>query len=426
MTTSSEPMYRSATLANGLRVLTVPIPHVRSVTVAFFLGAGSRYETEEEAGLSHFVEHMVFKGTKKRPLPQQIAETVEGVGGYMNASTDREATVYWVKVAKSHFPIALDLLSDMLLNSLYDPTEMERERKVILEEISSIKDSPPQLVDLLIDETLWPDQPLGRDVGGTKESVNGITKPQMLDYIKDQYASNNTVLAVAGDLQHEEVVKAAERQLGQWAAQTPRKWFPAKNGENQTRVNLKSQKTEQAHLCIAFPGLSSTHPDRYALDMLNVVLGEGMSSRLFLEIRERRGLAYDVHSYVTHLLDDGCLTIYAGVDTKNIDSTIHAILQEIERLKDRIPDAEFRKAREMTKGRMLLRTEDTRSMASWVGAQELLLGEVKSIDDVVDIVEGLTLDDLQRVARDLLTPDKVNLAVVGPYRSQARFERLIS
>ena len=419
-------MYQRATLPNGLRVLTVPMPHVQSVTVAFFLGAGSRYESDEEAGVSHFAEHMLFKGTKRRPLPQQIAETIEGVGGYMNASTDREVTIYWVKVAKPHFPIALDLLSDMILNSVYDPGEMERERKVILEEIGSIKDSPPQLVDLLIDQTLWPDQPLGRDVGGTKESVSGITKDSLVGYVGQQYAPNNTVVAVAGNVEHGQVVKAVQRHVADWQAREPRKLIPSTNEQTAPRIGLKRQSTEQAHLCIAYPGLSSSHPDRYALDMLNVVFGEGMSSRLFLEIREKRGLAYDVHSYVSHFLDDGSLTVYAGVEPKSIDEATKAILGEIDRLKKRVPDHELHKAREMTKGRLLLRTEDTRSMASWVGAQELLLGEVKTIDEVVEIVESTTAEELERVAGALLVPGKVNLAVVGPYRSEARFHRLVA
>ena len=267
--------FHSATLPNGLRVLTVPMPHVQSVTVVFFLGAGSRYESDDEAGVSHFVEHMVFKGTRRRPQAQQISETIEGVGGYMNAGTDREVTTYWVKVAKPHFAIALDLISDMLLNSIYDADEMERERRVILEEIASINDSPHQLVDLLIDQTMWPGQPLGRDVGGTEESVTGLSKDMLLGYVGQQYGPNNTVVAVAGNLTHQLVVKAVKRQLGDWEVRTPRDLIPSRNGQTAPRVSVKRQSTEQAHLCIAYPGVSSTHPDRYALDMLNVILGGG-------------------------------------------------------------------------------------------------------------------------------------------------------
>ncbi len=419
-------MYQKTSLQNGLRVLTVPMPHTRSVSVSFYFGAGSRYETTQEAGLSHFVEHLLFKGTKRRPHAQQISEAIEGIGGYLNAGTDREMTVYWAKVARPHMSVALDLLSDMILDSVYDPAEIERERKVILEELSSIKDSPQQQADLLIDEVLWPDQPLGREVGGTKESVAVITREAIVGYVGRQYVPNNAVVVVAGDVGHGEVVEAVAGLMGRWEPSTPRAWFPAKNGQQEPQVGLRPHRTEQAHLCLAYRGLSSLHPDRYALDLLNVVLGEGMSSRLFLEIRERRGLAYDVHSFVSHFLDDGAVTVYAGVPPKSIDSAVESIQAEMHRLKEPVPDEELRKVKEMTRGRMLLRTEDTRSMAGWVGAQELLMGEVRTIDEVLEVVDGLTPDALQRVAQDVLQPEKVKLAVVGPYRSRARFERLVA
>ena len=417
--------FHSTTLDNGLRVLSVPMPHVRSVTTAFFIGAGSRYESDTEAGLSHFAEHMVFKGTKNRPLAKEISETIEGVGGYINASTDREVTVYWAKVATPHFDISLNLLSDMLLNSLYDPKEIERERKVILEELAATYDSPAQLVELLIDETMWPGQALGRDVGGTRESVTGITRPLLVDYVHDQYAPNNCVVAVAGQLDHKRIVEAVDTQLGSWRHKGLRKWYPSVNGQHEPRVGLKGQRTEQAHLCISYPGLSSSDPERYALDLLNVLLGEGMSSRLFLRVREELGLAYDVHSYAAHFLDDGAVTVYAGVEPKEINKTIKAILEEVRGVQTIVPAAELRKAKEMIKGRLLLRTEDTRSMAAWVGGQQLLLGEIRTVDEVVEIIEALTAEELLRVSERIFSPEKINLAVVGPYRSEARFERLV-
>ncbi|MBI3744385.1 MAG: insulinase family protein [Chloroflexi bacterium] len=418
-------MYHKSTLPNGLRVLTVPMPQCRSVTMAVYLGAGSRYEVAEQAGISHFIEHMLFKGTKRRPKAQIISETIEGVGGFMNAATDREVTTYWAKVAKDHLPIALDLLGDMLLESLYKPEEIERERHVITEEISSLNDSPQQRVDLLIDEVMWPGHSLGRDVGGTRETVGAITRDQMVAYIGRQYAPNNAVVALAGDLDHEAVVQDIAAHFGAWKRAKPLAWEPSRNGQKAPRVGLFSKKTEQAHLCLAYPGVSGRDPDRFTLDLLSVVLGEGMSSRLFVELRERRALAYDIHSYVSHFQDDGAMVVYAGVDPKNIEKAIGGIRGEIERLRQPIPDAEMHKAKEMTKGRLLLRTEDTRSMAGWVGGQELLNGEVRTIDDVVAIIEALTAEDLRRVAERVLNPDKVNLAVVGPYRSEARFQRVV-
>jgi predicted Zn-dependent peptidase len=418
-------MFQQTVLDNGLRVLTVPMPGTRSVSLGFFIGAGSRYERDEEAGLSHFAEHLHFKGTQRRPEGQFLSEAIEGVGGEMNADTDREMTVSWTKVARAHFPLALDLLTDMLRNSLYRQEHVDRERKVILEEINAILDSPQEQADLLIDEVLWPAQPLGREVAGTKDSVGAITREQIVAYVAAQYVPNNSVVAVAGDLMHAEVVDAVAGQLAGWKAARPRAWYPAVNGQKQPQTGLRPYRTEQAYLCLAYRGFSSRHPDRYALDLLNSILGGGTSSRLFVEIREKRGLAYDVHSYSRHYQDDGALTIYAGVAPKAIDTAVAALQHEVRRLKEGVLEPELKRVKEMTRGRMLLRSEDTLSLSRWVGAQAMLTGEVKTVDETVAKVDAITADDLQRVAETVLQPEKANLAVVGPYRSQARFARLV-
>jgi predicted Zn-dependent peptidase len=313
----------------------------------------------------------------------------------------------------------------MIRGSLYDQDEMERERKVIIEELAAVNDSPAQKVDVLIDEAVWPGEPLGRDIGGTRDSVNGITRDMILRYVEDQYAPNNVVLAVAGDLDHKDVVAAVESAVGDWTSTTPRSWIPSLPGERESVVVLDNRRTEQAHFCLALRGLSSRHPDRYALGLLNVVLGEGMSSRLFLELRERQGLAYDVHSSVSHFLDDGAVVVYAGVEPARINDAVSRAMAELNRMREAVPEDELEKARAMTKGRLLLRTEDTRSMAGWVGAQELLNQEIKTVDDIVAKIDSITVDDVHRVANDIIAMDRLNLAVVGPFRSQARFERLL-
>jgi len=416
-------MYTKTVLGNGLPVLTVRMPQVRSVSVAYFFGAGARYEQPEEAGVSHFLEHLLFKGTARRPLAPQISGAIEKVGGYMNAATDRELTTYWAKAARPYFPEALDLLSDMITSSLYDPTELERERKVILEEIASVNDSPAQKVDVLIDEAVFPGSPLGRDVAGTPESVTGLTRDMVLGYARTQYCPNNTVLAVAGDLDHEEVVHAVQSQTASWLPAKPREWIPSDTTQRDPTTLIENRRTEQAHFCLAMRGLSSRHPQRYALDLLNVVLGEGMSSRLFVELREKHGLAYEIHSSVSHFLDDGMVTLYAGVDPSRIHDAIERAVQELSRIRELVPEEELAKAKAMVKGRLLLRTEDTRSMASWVGVQELLSKEVRTIDDVVRIIDGITAEEMQKVAADIFDPARLHLAVVGPFRSRARFER---
>jgi predicted Zn-dependent peptidase len=418
-------MYEKTTLPNGLRVVSATLPHTRSVSINIFVGAGSRYELDEVAGISHFVEHMLFKGTKRRPTPREIAETIEGVGGIVNAGTDRELTVYWCKVPSPHFVRALDVLSDNLLNSTFKPKEMEKERSVIIEELHMVQDNPGDLVGVLIDEVLWPEQPLGRDIAGSEATVSAITRDHMLDYMGRQYVPANAVLGVAGNVTHEEVVREATRLLGDWQSAEFGHWFPARNGHTRPRVALRNKKTEQIHMCMAVPGLSAFHPDRYTLDVLNSILGEGMSSRLFLEVREKRGLAYEVHSYVSHFQDTGAAVISAGVDPKKLAPTVEAVLEELDRLKEDMPESEVTKAREFIKGRVQLRMEDTRAVASWLGGQELLRKEILTVDDVVRIIDGVSADNLQRVARDVFQRDRMSMAIVGPARSTARLEALL-
>ena len=418
-------MFQKTLLDNGLRVVTSTMPHTRSVSVSFFVGAGSRYESDELAGVSHFLEHMLFKGTARRPTAQQIAEEIEGVGGVMNAATDKELTVYWAKVGHQHFERCLDVLADALLHSQLVPDEIEKERQVIIEELAMTEDNPAELAGLLIDEVLWPNQPLGRDVGGSKRSVSSLSREQICAYVDQQYVPENTVLAVAGNVEHDVVVSQAREHLGAWQRGPFGPPYPALDGQQAVRVGLKSKKTEQTHLCLAVPGYSADHPDRYALDVLNAVLGEGMSSRLFLEIRERLALAYDVHSWVSHFRDAGCAVIGAGVDPKKVEPTIKAILGELDRLDAGVPESELHKAKEFIKGRIQLRMEDTRAVSSWLGGQELLRNEILSVDDVLNVIDRITGDDLSRVSSQLFRPDRLNLAVVGPYKSEDRFARML-
>lgn len=418
-------MYEKSVLENGLRIITSTMPHTRSVAISVFVGAGSRYETDELAGVSHFLEHLLFKGTTLRPTPRDIAEAIEGVGGVINGATDKELTMYWVKVPIQHFALAMDVLFDALLHSRLDAEDVEKERAVISEEIAMIEDNPSDLVGVLIDEVLWPNHPLGREIAGTRESVSWLTQEQLRAYLQRQYVPANCVLAVAGNISHQQVVDTTRRLTAAWPSAEPATWLPARNGQTQPRLSLRSKRTEQGQLSLAVPAYPADHPDRYALDILNTILGEGMSSRLFLEIRERLGLAYDVQSYVNYLQDAGALVIAAGVDPKRIGPAIEASLAELARLKDGVPESELVKAREFMKGRLLLRMEDTRAVASWLGGQELLHREILTPDEVIARLDAVAQDDLRRVANDLFRTEKLNLAVVGPYRGEGRFQRLL-
>ena len=407
-------MYQKTTLDNGLRVITATMPYTQAVCISFFIGVGSRYETDAGAGISHFIEHLLFKGTPKRPTAREIAEAIEGVGGILNGGTDKELTVYWCKVAQSHLSLALDVLVDILLHSRFDPQEIERERQVIVEEIHMSRDYPSQQVGMLIDALLWPDHPLGRDIAGSKESVAAITREMMLDYLAGQYLPQNTVVSIAGNIQHQEVVKAINRALGNWTSERPRSGCVAYKEQVAQRLRIETRDTEQAHLCLALPGLPLLHPKRFALDLLSVILGEGMSSRLFTEIRDKMGLAYSIHSYAEHFFDSGSVAIYAGVETKNLVTVVKAIREQLYKLKEAVSAAELSKAKEASKGHLLLRMEDSRNVAGWVGGQEILTGRILSLDQVVVIIDAITAEELKQVARELILDNQFRLAVVGP------------
>ncbi len=407
-------------------MVTTPLPHSMSASISIYVGAGSRYEADEIAGISHFVEHMLFKGTHRRPTPQEISEAIEGVGGVLNAETGKDLTVYWAKVPAQHFDLAMDVLSDNILHSKLEPKDIERERQVITEELNMIFDSPVDLVNMMIDEVVWPNQPLGRDPGGTRESVASISRDDLLDYMASHYAPGSVVVSVAGQVTLEQVEGAVERFFGAWPGTPTLPWFPVQDGQVGPRVMLKAKKTEQANLCLAVQGLPSEHPDRYAQDVLNTLLGEGMSSRLFVQIRERLGLAYDVHSYVNHYRDTGSHVIFAGVDTRKAPQAITAILEELARLREGVSEAEMTWAKESMKGRLMLRLEDTGAVSSWTGAQELLRNNIMTVDDAVRLIDSVSSEDVQRVARTLFVRDKLNLAVVGPYRSEDRFANLLN
>jgi predicted Zn-dependent peptidase len=419
------PFCERTVLPNGLRILTSSMPHTHSVAVTIYVGAGSRYERNGEEGVSHYLEHMLFKGTEKRRTAKEIAEAIDGVGGLLNGATDREYTTYYIKVARPHLDLAVDVLCQLVRHPLIETAEIEKERQVVIEELAAVADAPAQIADLLLDGLLWPDNPLGRDVAGSAETVNGITRDTMLEYLGEQYAPNNTVVAVTGNVTHEEVVRIFTDTLGGWNRGSPASWLPATNA-NGRRCTVQYKATEQAHVTLAVRGIPLGHPDRHAMSFLSVILGEGMSSRLFMELREKRGLVYDVSSYAYYFLDTGAFNVYTGVDPKKAPEAVKVVISELERLRDRGPATdELTKARELSKGRMLMRMEDTRAVSGWIGVQELLLGKVRTVEDIVDEMDAVTIEDLQRVAREMIDPRRCYLAVVGPYRSDKRFASLL-
>jgi predicted Zn-dependent peptidase len=395
------------------------MPYSRSVCLAVLVGTGSCYEAEGEAGISHFAEHLFFKGTQRRPTSKEISQDIEGIGGIINGGTDKELTVYWCKVASPHFPIALDVLSDILLNSRFDTNEIEKERKVVIEEINMNLDIPQQRVNILIDELLWPEQPLGRQVAGYKETVSSLTREQLLDYIGHRYMPNNTVISIAGNIRHEEAMAQIGPAFDKWSSSESLTGYATNDRQTEARLRIESKDIEQAHLCLAVHGFSRSHPKRFTLDLLNTVLGGGMSSRLFMEIRERRGLAYDIHSYTEHFLDSGSFGIYAGVDPEKVEIAVTAILEQLSVIKQEIATSELIRAKELSKGRLYLRFEDSQNVALWYGSQEILLEQILDVDDVISIVDAITIDELKEVAKEILTDSGLSLAITGPFNQES-------
>ena len=407
-------MYQSSVLDNKLRVLTSTMPHTQSISMVICVGTGSRYESDELAVVSHFIEHLPFKGTESWPTARAVSEAIEGVGGVMNASTDREMTVFWCKVARLHYKTAFAVLMDMVLNSRLDPEEVEKEREVIQEELRMTYDQPSYRVDLLIDEAMWPDQAMGRDVGGTLETVADIQQKDIREYMHQQYNPANTVVAVAGNVTHEEVVDMLAETTRDWKPLESLDWELATDNVEGPLVKVERRRSDQTHLCLGVPGLSLTHPDRYAFNLMNTILGDGMSSRLFLNLREEQGLAYDVHSSSSNYRDTGALVVYCGVEPSKTNDAVKTIVKEFQGMHQAPSEQELNKAREYSKGRLLLRMEDTRAVASWLGAQELLQDSVRTPEEVVESLDAVTPADIARVAKNFLNDDKMRLAVVGP------------
>lgn len=419
-------MLDSRILPNGLRILTAPIPHARSATVSFYVGAGSRYEGADEAGISHLVEHLCFKGSERWPTAKAISETIEGVGGVLNAGTDRELTVYYAKVPAAHLDLALAVVADLVVRPLLDPIEFEKERQVILEELAMVEDNPGELAGVVLDALLWPDQPLGRDIAGTPESVRAISRARAAAYRRDQYTPPNALVAVAGPVDPERVAAAVADAIEPWDWGRPQPWEPVHPPDGApARIRLRAKPTEQAHLMLGLPGCSADDPDRYALSLLAGVLGDGMSSRLFIELREERALAYDVHAYTATLRDTGAFSIYLGVDPDNAAEALEVTVQELARLRQGVPLPELTKIREYNKGRMLLNMEDTRAVTAWYGGQALLQNRIRSVEEVVAEMEAVTQDDLLRVAAQLIRADEIRLAIVGPFEDTEAFASLL-
>lgn len=399
-------------LDNGLRLITEAMPHVRSVSIGVWLTRGSRHETDARAGIAHFVEHMLFKGTGSRSA-EDIAQAIDSIGGQLDAFTAKEYASYYIKVLDDHLPLAIDLLSDIVLNPAFPRDEIEREKKVILEEFKMVEDTPDDLVHEVFTQHFWEGHPLGRPILGAKETVEGFTQESLRDYFAGAYVAPNIVVAAAGNVGHERVRDLVARAFsslppaGESLDQQPPGVVP--------QVIVRTKELEQTHVCLGSVGYPQNHDDRYVSYILNTILGGSMSSRLFQNIREKRGLAYAVFSSLSSYRDAGALTIYAGCDTSAVGELVDLVVDELRTLKRTPPsDSELRRAKDHLKGSLMLSLENTASRMSHLARQEIYFNRHFTLDETLEGVEHVSAADVQRVAGDLFSNGGLGVTVLGP------------
>ncbi len=423
----TEMTWEIDTLDSGLRVVTTPVPTAQSVSVNVFVGVGSRAEERRINGLSHYLEHMMFKGTERRKTAIEIAEAVEGAGGILNAYTSQELTCYWNQVPFDKLPLAMDVLADMMLRSLIDKEELDRERTVVQQEIQRAHDQPGAWAGHLLSEACFGNQPLGWPVAGTVETVKEMQRDTFVHHIGTWYVPQNMVLSVAGNTTHHEVVANARKLFEGLDGVRPPDVPEVSGGIPERNVVVEAREIAQSNLGIALRAVSRLDPERYAATILNAVLGRGMSSRLFKEVRERRGLAYSVGSGLTRYQDTGVLSISAGVSPEHVAETTKVIKQELMKLvQEPVGAEELTKARDYTIGSFRLGLETSMALAQRAGEYLLMLGEIESIEEVVARLEAVTSDDVQRVAQRLFRDDNLSMSLVGPGANEHELAELLA
>lgn len=420
-------MHEKIELSNGIRLISTPMASSQTITVLVLFGVGSKYEKKEQMGISHFLEHMFFKGTKKRPNTLAISKALDKVGGEYNAFTTKEYTGYYAKVAPEYLDNALDWVSDILLNSKFDKQEIEREKGVVKEEINMYLDLPPRYIHFLWDELLYGDQPAGWNVLGTREKVEAISQEKLFDYFRKNYRAQNAVIILSGQLPEKEKLQDKVRKyFGQMVQGRGSNKLPVKEEQSGPGCAISYKETDQTHLCLGVRAYDIFHVDRYVAGLLTAILGGMMSSRLFISVREKKGLAYYVNAACENMTDSGFLMAQAGVANDKAAQAIKAILAEFKKVGDKpIGAAEIKKAKDFLKGSMKLHLETSDEMGLWLGAQEILKNEVLTPEEVFAKIKAVSAGDLQRVARDIFRPQNLNLALIGPFKEKEKFEKLL-
>jgi predicted Zn-dependent peptidase len=416
-------MFDRTALPHGPRVISSRLPGARSVSIAAYVLAGSRLESPEETGVAHFMEHLTFKGTAAYPSTRAISEAIEGVGGSFNAATDRESTVYWVRVPRREAQRAMDVLGELIVRPVLSTHDIDGERSVIIEEIRSYQDDPAEYAQTLFQTALFGDGPLGREICGDEAGIRALPQTTIREFWQTTYRPANTVIALAGDLDHAEAVGLADAAFGSGNGHVP-DYEPAPTLPAGQRVRVEKRDTAQAQLVVGLPGLRRDHPDSWVLALLNAVLGDGMSSRLFLSVREERGLAYDIGSGLVDYSDAGAIEVSAGVDPGGLVAALGAILDELDRLRQEpVPIEELDKARRYLAGGLELRMEETRHVASWIGGQEALHDRVLTLEEALAAIDAVDSAGIARLAGELFSDERLRMAVVAPARHLRGLER---
>jgi len=404
-------MFEKTTLANGIRVVTERMPELHSVSVGFWVEAGSRHEDIALGGISHFLEHMLFKGTETRSA-RDIAKEIDSIGGVLNAFTDREFCCFFAKVLGDKLPKAIDILSDLLLHSVFDPDEIEKERKVILQELHMIEDSPDDLIHDMLCESIWKDHPLGHSVIGRVPTVNRIGRNDLLQLLDEQYRGCRLMVCAAGDVDHQDLLRRVEKAFSSISAgnSAPISSAPQHNAA----VQIVEKNLEQVHLCLAYPGVPQNHPQRFTMNLINTILGASMSSRLFQMVREERGLAYSIYSYLNSHSDTGSLVIYGGTAPEDVPQLLNVTQEQLSNLKQvRVDDTELERAKGQLKGGLLLSLESSDNRMSRLAKGEIFLGRQYAIDEIVNEIHRVTPEMIQEMANRLFVSGTCNLQMIG-------------
>jgi len=416
-------MFNKTTLDNGLRVITKKLEGTNAVTVLIFVAAGSRYENKKNNGIAHFLEHMFFKGGKRYKNTKEVSGTIDGIGGDFNAFTGKEYVGYYVKVAREKMDTAMDVLSDMMMNATFNPVEIDKERGVILEELNMYQDTPMYQVGWNFEGLVFGDQPIGWDQIGTKELIRTVTRDDFKRYQRDLYTPDNVVITVTGNIEHDEIVEIIKKMLPFSDGKRAYEPLPFKPVGVLKKTHIVNKKTEQAHIVCGFEAYHNDHPDKYAEKLLAVILGGNMSSRMFLHVREQKGLSYYIKTSTDFYKDTGVISTGAGVDVNRIKLAVEAIIEEYKSITEEdVPAGELKKAKDYLKGKMTLRLEDTEEYAYLIAQQELLQNEVKTLEEIFAEIDKVTAAQVRRVAVDLFKEDKFRLALIGPCENPKELE----